>query len=242
MDLMVLSDYMIPKLRARTTTSRNSTWRTSRTTGNCCRTILNDPIDPGAQASPSRGPTATPPSPTTRNRRSTPVTSIKELFTPRPQRQGLAVREMEDTIAFALLALGKNPPNFTDADFNAALDYVAAAKDTRPGPPFTGNDYLSDFSQGNTARHHGLLRRRRAARQANLSPSTCPRRGCSSWSDNMCIPNFARHKTNAEKLMNYYLPADSRGRAGRLHRLHPGGRRRGRGAQDAGRRRRRPTR
>jgi spermidine/putrescine transport system substrate-binding protein len=26
-----------------------------------------------------------------------------------------------------------------------------------------------------------------------------------SWSDNVVIPNYARHKTNAEKLLNYYL-------------------------------------
>jgi spermidine/putrescine transport system substrate-binding protein len=32
-----------------------------------------------------------------------------------------------------------------------------------------------------------------------------PQEGSLSWYDNMCIPNYARHKTNAEKLMNYYL-------------------------------------
>jgi len=31
-----------------------------------------------------------------------------------------------------------------------------------------------------------------------------PAGGSLSWY-NMCIPNYARHKTNAEKLMNYYL-------------------------------------
>jgi spermidine/putrescine transport system substrate-binding protein len=31
-----------------------------------------------------------------------------------------------------------------------------------------------------------------------------PEEGLSIWSDNMLVPNKARHKTNAEKLMNHY--------------------------------------
>jgi spermidine/putrescine transport system substrate-binding protein len=32
-----------------------------------------------------------------------------------------------------------------------------------------------------------------------------PREGLVAWSDNLVIPNYARHKKNAELLINYYL-------------------------------------
>ncbi len=135
-----------------------------------------------------------------------PITSIAEIFT-RPDLHGKVslFSEMEDTVALSMLAQGLDPQKFSDADFNKALEYVRRAKGTGQIRSFTGNDYLSDFQQGNTAVTMAYSGDVAQLGKPNLVTVDLPKEGMLSWSDNCVIPNFARHKTNAEKLLNYYL-------------------------------------
>ncbi|WP_405882807.1 extracellular solute-binding protein [Streptomyces sp. NBC_01136] len=135
-----------------------------------------------------------------------PITSWAELFTRADLKGKVSMfSEMEDTIAAALLAIGHNPSNFTEAQFKQALDYVQKAKDAGQFRSFTGNDYLSDFQQGNTAVSMAYSGDVAQLGKKNLVTVDLPTEGLVSWSDNLVIPNFARHKKNAEKLINYYL-------------------------------------
>jgi spermidine/putrescine transport system substrate-binding protein len=135
-----------------------------------------------------------------------PITSIAEIFT-RPDLHGKVslFSELEDTVAMALFAQGLDPQNFTEAEFNKALEYVRRAKNSGQIRAFTGNDYLSDFQQGNTAVTMAYSGDVAQLGKPNLVTVDLPEEGMLSWSDNCVIPNFARHKTNAEKLLNYYL-------------------------------------
>jgi spermidine/putrescine transport system substrate-binding protein len=138
-----------------------------------------------------------------------PITSIAEVFTRSDLHGKVSLfSEMEDTVAMALLAQGLNPEKFTDAEFNKALEYVRRAKDAGQIRSFTGNDYLSDFQQGNTAVTMAYSGDVAQLGKPNLVTVYLPKEGMLSWSDNCVIPNFARHKTNAEKLLNYYLQPD----------------------------------
>jgi spermidine/putrescine transport system substrate-binding protein len=112
---------------------------------------------------------------------------------------------MEDTMGLALLANGIDPEKFTDSQFNQALEYVRRSKDSGQVRAFTGNDYLSDFQQGNTAVTMAYSGDVAQLGKPNLVTVNLPKEGLFSWSDNCVIPDFARHKTNAEKLMNFYL-------------------------------------
>jgi spermidine/putrescine transport system substrate-binding protein len=202
-DLMVLSDYMIPKLRQNDYIQKLNLANIPNH-GNLTSQMADVPVDPGrAYTLPwASGFTVI-----AYNAKliSTPITTIKELFT-RADLKGKVslMAEMEDTVAFALLALGKDPSKFTDDDFNAAMAYIQKAKDAGQVRAYSGNDYLSDFTQGNTVvtmAYSGDV----AALGIDYLKTVFPAEGSLSWYDNMCIPNFARHKTNAEKLMNYYL-------------------------------------
>lgn len=135
-----------------------------------------------------------------------PITSIAEIFT-RPDLHGKVslFSEMEDTVGLALLAQGLDPSDFSDSDFNKALEYVRRAKRSGQIRAFTGNDYLSDFQQGNTAVTMAYSGDVAQLGKPNLVTVDLPKDGMVAWSDNCVIPNFARHKTNAEKLLNYYL-------------------------------------
>jgi spermidine/putrescine transport system substrate-binding protein len=202
-DIIVLSDYMIPKLRHNDYIQKLNLANIPNH-GNLTSQMANVPVDPGRVYTV---PWAAGFTVIAYNAKliSRPISTIKELFT-RPDLKGKVslMAEMEDTVAFALLALGKDPSKFTDDDFGAAMAYIQKAKDAGQVRAYSGNDYLSDFTQGNTVvtmAYSGDV----AALGIDYLKTVFPQEGSLSWYDNMCIPNYARHKTNAEKLMNYYL-------------------------------------
>lgn len=206
-DLMVFSDYMIPILRFYNYIEELdlSVMPNHR---NVLPEILNDPIDPGRKFTLPWAYGYTTIAYNTKIVKE-PVTSIKELFE-RPDLRGQVVlfSEMEDTMAFAMLALGIDPQNFTDAQFTDALNYVAAARSRGQVRQFMGQDYISSFSQGNIGATMAYSGDVAQLGIDYLETVDIPTDGMLSWSDNMCIPNFARHKKNAELLMNWYYNPD----------------------------------
>ena len=113
--------------------------------------------------------------------------------------------EMRDTVAMVMLAHGKDPANFTDADFTAAIDELKKAKDAGQLRGFTGNEYTKPLASGDTAAclaWTGDVVQLKADNPAlgYVLPAT----GHMLWSDNFVIPNQAKHKANAEKMMNYF--------------------------------------
>jgi spermidine/putrescine transport system substrate-binding protein len=206
-DLMVFSDYMIPILRYFDYIEELDLSLIPNHK-NALPEILSDPIDPGRRFSLpwAYGYTTIA---YNKNIVKEPVTSIKELFE-RPDLRGQVVlfSEMEDTVAFALFALGKSPLNFTAADFTEALNYISQARASGQVRQFMGQDYLSPFSQGNIGATMAYSGDVAQLGQDNLVTVDLPTEGMLAWSDNMCIPNFARHKKNAELLMNWYYNPD----------------------------------
>lgn len=202
-DLMVFSDYMIPKLRFYNYIEKLDL-SVMPNHKNVLPTILNDPIDPGRRFTLPWAYGYTTIAYNT-NIVKHPVTSIKELFE-RPDLRGQVVlfNEMEDTIALAMLALGKDPENFAADDFSAALAYVTQARSSGQVRQFMGQDYISSFSQGNIGATMAYSGDVAQLGQNNLVTVNLPVEGMLAWSDNMCIPNYARHKKNAELLMNWY--------------------------------------
>ena len=113
--------------------------------------------------------------------------------------------EMRDSIGMTLLDMGKDPAKFTDDDFDAAIARLQKAVDKGQIRRFTGNDYTADLTKGDLAAcvaWAGDVVQLKAD-----SPDVdfiIPDSGYLTSSDNMLIPNKARHKTNAERLMDYY--------------------------------------
>ncbi|MEZ0064094.1 spermidine/putrescine transport system substrate-binding protein [Streptacidiphilus sp. MAP12-20] len=203
-DIMVVSDYMVPKYRTYNYIQALDLANIPNHS-KLLPSTLNDPVDPGRKFSTpwAYGFTTIA---YNSNLVKTPITSIAEVFT-RPDLKGKVslFAEMEDTMALSLLALGHNPTQFTDAQFNEALDYVRKAKDSGQVSHFTGNDYLGPFQQGNTAVTMAYSGDVAQLAKPNLVTVDLPKEGLLSWNDNCVIPNYARHKKNAETLLNYYL-------------------------------------
>lgn len=113
--------------------------------------------------------------------------------------------EMRDTVGLVLLEQGKDPSNFTDDDFKAAIDMIQKAKDAGQIQKFTGNEYTDGLSAGDIAAcvawSGDVASLGLDAPELGL---TLPEAGYTLWSDNFVIPAMAKHKKNAEKLIDYY--------------------------------------
>jgi spermidine/putrescine transport system substrate-binding protein len=134
------------------------------------------------------------------------VGSMEELMT-RSDLKGKVslLSEMGDTMGFMLKIVGADPENFTDDEFGQALDQLKKYVDSGQIRSFTGNDYIRDLNAGNVVACEAWSGDVIAMQYDNPDIKwVVPEEGLSLWSDNMMVPNKATHKTNAEKLMNYY--------------------------------------
>jgi spermidine/putrescine transport system substrate-binding protein len=134
------------------------------------------------------------------------VDSIDQLLTdPALKGRVTLLTELRDTVGLVLLAMGKDPANFTDADFESAIGELQKAKDAGQFRGFTGNDYTSGLASGEIAACLAWTGDVVQLKADNPKLGyTLPATGHMIWSDNFVIPNQAQHKKNAERLINYY--------------------------------------
>jgi spermidine/putrescine transport system substrate-binding protein len=134
------------------------------------------------------------------------VETITQLLTdPALKGKVTLLTEMRDTIGLVLLEQGKDPAKFTDADFQAAIDMIKKAKDAGQIKGFTGNDYTDGLTKGDIAACIAWTGDIVQLQTSNSAVQyVLPEKGFTLWSDNFVIPALAKHKKNAEKLIDYY--------------------------------------
>ncbi|MGW0120900.1 polyamine ABC transporter substrate-binding protein [Streptomyces sp. NPDC003327] len=113
--------------------------------------------------------------------------------------------EMRDSVGMTLLDMGKDPGKFTDADYDAAIGRLQKGVDKKQIRRFTGNDYTSDLDKGDIAAclawAGDVIQLQADNPDIRFS---IPAAGYITSSDNLLVPTQARHKANAEKLIDYY--------------------------------------
>ncbi|MEV7076056.1 spermidine/putrescine ABC transporter substrate-binding protein [Streptomyces sp. NPDC093990] len=134
------------------------------------------------------------------------VKSVSDLLdNPRLKGRVGFLSEMRDSVGMTLLDMGKDPANFTTDDYDAAIARLQKAVDKGQIRRFTGNDYTSDLTSGDFAACVAW-----AGDVVQLKADSpdidfvIPDSGYMTSTDNMLIPNKARHKTNAERLIDFY--------------------------------------
>ncbi|MFF8716120.1 spermidine/putrescine ABC transporter substrate-binding protein [Streptomyces sp. NPDC015184] len=134
------------------------------------------------------------------------VDSVTQLLDdPKLKGKVAFLSEMRDTIGMTLLDMGKDPGSFTDADYDAAIGRLQKGVDKNQIRRFTGNDYTADLDKGDIAACVAWAGDIIQLQAGNPDIKyAIPAAGYITSSDNMLIPAEARHKTNAEKLMDYY--------------------------------------
>ncbi|MFC8503640.1 spermidine/putrescine ABC transporter substrate-binding protein [Pedococcus sp. NPDC057267] len=134
------------------------------------------------------------------------IESVDQLLTdPALKGKVTLLTEMRDTVGLVMLAMGKKIESFTDADFNAAIDELKKAKEAGQIKGFTGNEYTKPLASGDTAACFAWTGDVVQLQADNPKLGyTLPKTGATLWSDNFVIPAMAKHKKNAEVLINYY--------------------------------------
>ncbi|GHA02804.1 spermidine/putrescine ABC transporter substrate-binding protein [Streptomyces echinoruber] len=134
------------------------------------------------------------------------VKSVSDLLdNPRLKGRVGFLSEMRDSIGMTLLDMGKDPARFTDDDFDAVIARLQKAVDKGQIRRFTGNDYTSDLTKGDFAAC--LAWAGDVVQLKADSPDVdfvIPDSGYMTSTDNLLIPNKARHKTNAERLIDFF--------------------------------------
>jgi spermidine/putrescine transport system substrate-binding protein len=136
------------------------------------------------------------------------VGSFEELVTS-PDLTGKVglLTEMPDTMAFMLRMTGAQSEDFTEDEWQTALERLDEIVQSGQIRRFTGNDYIRDLQSGNLVACEAWSGDVAASQNPDLE-FVVPEEGLNIWSDNMMVPNKADHKTNAEMLMNYYYQPD----------------------------------
>ncbi|WP_327113977.1 spermidine/putrescine ABC transporter substrate-binding protein [Streptomyces sp. NBC_01341] len=134
------------------------------------------------------------------------VDSITQLLDdPKLKGKVSFLSEMRDSVGMTLLDMGKDPGSFSDADYDAAIGRIQKGVDRKQIRRFTGNDYTADLSKGDIAACVAWAGDIIQLQADNPDIKfAIPAAGYITSSDNMLVPARARHKTNAEKLMDYY--------------------------------------
>ncbi|WP_415951429.1 ABC transporter substrate-binding protein [Streptomyces sp. KLOTTS4A1] len=134
------------------------------------------------------------------------VTSVSQLLDD-PKLKGKVglLTEMRDTVGMTLLDMGKEIESFSDDDYDAAIARLQKGVDKGQVRRFTGNDYTGDLVKGDLAAC--LAWAGDVVQLQADNPNIkfhIPDSGYHTSSDNLLIPNKARHKTNAELLIDHY--------------------------------------
>ncbi|MFC9503875.1 PotD/PotF family extracellular solute-binding protein [Streptomyces sp. NPDC057002] len=109
--------------------------------------------------------------------------------------------------AFALLMQGNGVDitRWTADDFHTVCDQVEEQVSRGQIRRFTGNDYIKDLSSGDV-----LACQAYSGDVIQLQADdpdiefVVPEGGAELWAESLMVPNLARHKANAERLIDYY--------------------------------------
>ncbi|MGP3986301.1 ABC transporter substrate-binding protein [Streptomyces sp. 3N207] len=134
------------------------------------------------------------------------VTSVTQLLEDESLKGRISMlTEMTDTIGLTMLDMGVDSERFSEDDFNAAIARIQKAVDRKQLRRFSGNDYMDELNSGDIA---ACLAWAGDVVQLQLdNPDVefaVPERGYLFGTDDLLVPAKARHRSNAEALIDYY--------------------------------------
>ena len=138
--------------------------------------------------------------------------TLEDLWAPDLKGKIVVLDEMRDTVGLIMMSQGVDiSKDFTEDQFNAALDELQKQVDSGQIRQVKGNSYLEDLRSGNAiaaiAWSGDILLAQFEEEDPNYT-FTLPETGGTLWSDNLMVPIGSPHKSNAEKLIDfYYQPA-----------------------------------
>ena len=134
--------------------------------------------------------------------------TLEDLFAPDLKGKIVVLSELRDTVGLIMLSQGVDiSQDFSEDEFMTGLDELQKQVDSGQIRQVKGNSYLEDLRSGNAIACIGWSGDILLAQFEEEDPNytfTIPETGGTLWSDNMLVPIASPHKTNAEKLMDFY--------------------------------------
>jgi spermidine/putrescine transport system substrate-binding protein len=133
------------------------------------------------------------------------IRSVSELWAGDLKGRVTLLSGLDEAFALLMQGNGVDITRWTADDFHTICDQVE--EQVRKGQirRFTGNDYIKDLSSGDV-----LACQAYSGDVIQLQADdpdirfVVPEEGAELWSESLMIPNLARHKANAERLIDYY--------------------------------------
>ncbi|WP_328422858.1 polyamine ABC transporter substrate-binding protein [Streptomyces sp. NBC_00443] len=138
------------------------------------------------------------------------VHSVAELWASDLKGRVTLLSGLDEAFALLMQGNGVDITRWTADDFHTVCDQVE--QQVRKGQirRFTGNDYIKDLSSGDV-----LACQAYSGDVIQLQADdpdirfVVPEEGAELWSESLMVPNLARHKANAERLIDYYYDPEA---------------------------------
>ncbi len=130
------------------------------------------------------------------------IRTVAELWQPGLKGRVTILSEMRDSIGVVMLGQGNDPEDFTEDDFNAASAEIQEQIDAGQIRQVSGNDYIGAMENGDVVA--AIAWSGDVAALGDPFRFQLAESGGMLWTDNMLVPAMARHRNNAERLMNFY--------------------------------------
>jgi spermidine/putrescine transport system substrate-binding protein len=135
----------------------------------------------------------------------TEIRTVAELWDPALKGRITILSEMRDSVGLVMLAQGNDPADFTEDDYNAAIAELQKQMDAGQIRQVSGNEYITSMEGGDVVAAIAWSGDIASIVSKKYSfDFVLPESGGMLWTDNMLVPAMARHKNNAERLMDYY--------------------------------------
>jgi spermidine/putrescine transport system substrate-binding protein len=134
--------------------------------------------------------------------------TVEDLWAPDLKGKVVVLSELRDTVGLIMMSQGVDiSSDFSEEDFLNAVDVLQEQVDSGQIRQVKGNSYLEDLRTGNAIAAIAWSGDILLAQFEEDDPNytfTLPESGGTLWSDNLMVPIASPHKTNAEKLMDFY--------------------------------------
>ncbi|MGW6392709.1 polyamine ABC transporter substrate-binding protein [Streptomyces sp. NPDC055103] len=131
--------------------------------------------------------------------------STKELWADDLRGKVTLLSGLDESMSLLLQGNGVDVTRWTGDDFHALCEQVEGLVRKKHIRRFTGNDYIKDLSTGDVLACQAYSGDVIQLQADNPDIAfVVPEEGGELWAESLMIPNRAQHKTNAEKLIDYY--------------------------------------
>ncbi|MFB7410891.1 spermidine/putrescine ABC transporter substrate-binding protein [Streptomyces sp. NPDC056202] len=133
------------------------------------------------------------------------IRSTKELWADDLRGKVTLLSGLDESFALLMMGRGVDVTRWTGDDFHALCEQIEGLVKKRHIRRFTGNDYIKDLSTGDVLACQAYSGDVIQLQADNPDIEfVVPEEGAELWAESLMIPNLAHHKTNAEKLVDYY--------------------------------------